>query len=1323
MLTFLQRLSLWLLRLLLVLLVLLVLALIIVPQLPIVRTRVLNLAQDAAQNAGVTFNYDSSGGHLLTGLRLNDVSANAPGVDADVGSVRVGYNLLGLFQRELPLSVQIDDLRGDIDVQVLQAFIESQAGDGGGDGLPVTPVLREVQIDGVSLDINDIPFDVPDIALESLDIQETDVGNLQVATVLSSSEGRAELSANVQLEPLVIDTDINRLDARLARPFFDGIEAGVLSGEVRIEGSDVQADVQADMQLTSGRVQVPVGDQPLELTNIRGPVTFADNRATTTLTADVLGGQLELMVSADIAQEQWQAAAALEADLARVGGLLNLDDALIGTLNIQADASGWGQFQATAELMASGEAFAVPLESLTADVTFGSVSGLTARVRGVLEGAQLQADVAPVAGGLGGTAAVVFDDFFDDFFDGVNPNKGNGAAVSNLTGRIEANFQQIDGLRAQVSGDLSGTAAGRVFDARLSSDVTQADALNVDANVQLSSDQGETVNANMTLNGDALEAALAADNVQLPGLLTPLDAQVSAAGALADGLFNVQLDNVNVAGVEQDFAGNITGRWQDGVVRELNADLGTLSLSGTVSPTEGGELSYSLAATSLAAPLSGTVAVSNGQLTLTSNASGTVITSDANVQTQNINTGTVALSDISADVSATLADSLNVTLQDESAGIDAWVQGERVQLELANYSLNLLGESLLASGTLTTSLANPSDALTTDLLLTSRQAEDAISAPQLRAQLRGTANALQIDVSADAGVSLAGQTLAQSINLAGTAALEPLTADLQGYVGGVRADVNVQQTDAGLTVDSRLENRGETFNVTADVSPAGGVNLRTSGELSVDALAQVLDVPLSGRISGDLSYGSSGYQGSLDANLTAADQPVNVNVQGRGESLELSAQTDVAGNSVTVSGRVTGTPTAPDIDATAQVGDFGAVRVSGRPNALQLSGSGTLPAVAAANLEPLPWQLSGNLPEGVAVSVGDSTAQITPAGSGYNVTANLRETLQLQNLQIIPNVNVNLNSSDLASGNLTGDITGDITVSSANQRASLPVSGTLASLQVGGDIPALLLAEGLGVDLSALDRTEPLELSLFANALEPSYRAVAVWEDLRVVAEGDATNLTANLAAEGLEGQFVRTETGSNAFLQADTVALADVVPGLPIEAVVDGRLEYDLDLRRYQGDINVMLTNPATAHVQLSGNGSQLLLDIDAAPGEAVVDIAGVLLPRLRLDVQASVGESQDLLSSAPVRFAAMVLGSITAPQLEGTLTTAAFSQVEPVAVSVPPQRFTVRAGVREPVTGEPTTGAEQGSCRGADNGGAGIWSRCAVSGADQPHREHPLS
>lgn len=1267
MLTFLQRLSLWLGRLLLIVLLLVALALVIVPQLPVVRNRVLGIAQDAAQEAGVSFDYDSSGGHLLTGLQVNGVRASAPGVDADVDSVRVGYNLLGLLRREVPLSVQVDNLQGDIDVAALQAFIDSQPPrDGAGGGLPVTPVVRDVQIDGVSLNINDIPFDVPDVALESLDIQEDEMGNLQVATALSSSEGRAELSANVQLEPLLINADINRLDARLARPFFDGIEAGVITGDVRVEGEDVQADV----QLANGRVRVPVGANMLELTNIAGPINFADNRAVLTLSADVLGGQLNATGSADLTQEQWQADATLGMDLARVSSLLNLDDALTGVLDVQANASGWEGFQATANVLASGEAFDVPLESLTADVSFDSVTGLLASVRGTLEGAQLQADVAPVEGGLGGTAAVILDGF-------------NNPSVSNLTGRIEANFQQTDNLLAQVTGNLSGAAAGRVFDASLSGEVTQVDVLNVTANVQASTNQGETVNGDVTLTGDVLEATINADALQVPGLLTPVDAQISAAGGFDDLPFNVQLANVNAPSINQDFGGNISGRWQGGAVRDLNAQLGTLSLTGTVSPSEGGELAYTLAPTSLAAPLAGTVAVSDGQLTLANNANGTLITTNASVQTQNINTGAVALSDISANLSATIADALNVTLQDESAGIDAHVQGEQVRLELSDYLLTLSGEPLLASGTVTTMLANPTDSLATDLLLTSRQPDDATSAPQLRAQVRGTSNDLNVDVSADAGVTLAGQTLAQSVTLAGTADLEPLTADLQGYLGGVRTDVNVQQTDAGLVVNSQLDNLGETFNVTATVPPAGGVNLQTSGELSVEALARVLDLPFAGQVSGDLAYGANGYGGTLNVTLDAAAQLVNVTLQGQGEALQLSAQTDLAGNLITVNGQVTGAPTSPRLDATAQLADFGQVRVSGAPNALQLAGAGTVPGVAAVNLEPLTWQLSGNLQDGINVSVGTSTARITPAANGYNVVANVQETLHVQNLRITPNITTNVSSNDLASGTLSGNIT----IASPNQTTTLPVSGTFDSLQLGGSIPAPLLAEGLSVDLSALGRTEALELSLFANVLEPSYRALLDWEDVQVVAEGDASDLTATLAADGLAGQFVRTASSNNAFIDADAVSLADLVPGLPLAAVVDGRLEYDLNVRRYQGDLNIALTSPATANVQLVGSGSQLQLDVDAAQGDAVVDIAGVLLPRLRVDVQATVGESQDLLTAAPVRFDAMVLGSLSAPQLDGTLTTAAFSQVDPVTVAVPSQRLTVRAGVRAGV-GDAVTG-----------------------------------
>ncbi|MEM6428905.1 MAG: hypothetical protein AAF708_06650, partial [Deinococcota bacterium] len=1256
--TILQRFGRFVIRLLLVLMSLLVVALVVVPALPVVRARVLNFAQTTAEDAGITLDYGGSGGHLLTGIQLRDVSLAAPGLDASLDDARLAYNLLGLLRRELPISLRISGLTADVDVADVQTFAAQQfQGGGSGSAPPIRPVIQNVQVDDISVRVNDIPFDVPDLALTSLTVTEIDDG-LQVATTLATSEGNAQLQADVNLTPLTVNGQIIRADARLARPWFEGINAGTLSGDVTV----IEDDIRADVRLDGGEVVLPTGGQTLVLDNIQGPVTFVDDVATTTLTSDVLGGRLELTANADLTAEQWQASAQLATDLAEVGELASLADALSGTLNLQADASGWEQVQANLSLNGSGEAFGEPINTLSGNARFDSDVtdgvGLNASLTAELDGASLRADVTPTVGGLEGLARVMLEDF-------------SAATANNLSGQLEARFRQTDTLTGGLTGNIAGNAIGRQLDLNLEANVLDdvADGFGLRTQLNADTNLGEQLSGDVTLRGAAIAGRLELTSLTAPGLTSPVNATLTTDGTLDNLPFTLQVDSVQVPSVASNFDGQLSGRWQAGAVNDISAQLGPLRLTGQVSLADGGSLEVNLSPTSLAPPLSGQVAMTNGEVNLTHSAAGWQVTTTAQLQTDDISTATVNLSDIQADVRAEVGNDLRVSVVDEH--VNARIGGNRVDATLDDYALTLSGTPVVASGEVTTSLGDILTNLQMDLRVES--VRDDLTSPGLRASVRGPAEALVVDVSADAGIQAGGVTLARSAALSGTVNAQTQAADLRGFVGGVNVDVSSDVNGQTRNVEASLSSLGETFNINADVVGTQVGRWQTTGTLPLNPLADALSLEnLSGQVAGELGYSAGNYEGGLELDLTINDQVVDGSLIGQGDALQVTATSIVADLPVELTGQLTGHVTSAQLNADVTLADFGTVNLAGTPANLQLQGEGILPGVAAAGVDAQPWTLTGSLRDGVSATVGDSNVQLSQL-NGLAVAANIRQPVRVQNLTVTPEVDVQFNSATA-----TSELTGQILLASPTQTASLPVSGTLDGLQVGGRVPLDLLTDAFGADVPADLSGESLELSLFADVLgTPSYRALALWQDVRLEADGTGGNLSASLQADDLQATFSQTPTGSQLTVNANAANLSEIVPGLPLAAVVDGNLDYDLGSRRWQGELGITTRSPVVADVALRGVGSQLALDLSATQEPVKLDVSGNLLPRLRLAVTADT--SDDPLTASPVRFDGTVLGSLASPQLEGLLVTSAVRQTEPVSVDVPPQRIGVEAGLAE--------------------------------------------
>ena len=99
----------------------------------------------ALQNQPYRLEWSRVSGYALTGLRLEDVQVTGPGVEARLDELRIGYNLIALLGKRLPLSLE---LRGG-EVRVDPDALAAPAG-GGGAG--VQPLLTRLVLGDVRLE-------------------------------------------------------------------------------------------------------------------------------------------------------------------------------------------------------------------------------------------------------------------------------------------------------------------------------------------------------------------------------------------------------------------------------------------------------------------------------------------------------------------------------------------------------------------------------------------------------------------------------------------------------------------------------------------------------------------------------------------------------------------------------------------------------------------------------------------------------------------------------------------------------------------------------------------------------------------------------------------------------------------------------------------------------------------------------------------------------------------------------------------------------------------------------------------------------------------
>ncbi|MFO8150980.1 MAG: hypothetical protein R6T93_11865 [Trueperaceae bacterium] len=334
-----------------------------------------SLLVDSAAAANATLSFTAITGYAWRGLTLTDPRLVADGLDVNATSVSVSWFLPALVVGELPLRLDVAGLAGDVEVGRLNV----PAADG-------EPSAVRVRIDGATIDIADlrvaeVPFDLPDLSIERLEATSLDDGHWELSTSLVTAEGRLEGSVRGRLGDDAFEVTLERGDARVARHWWDGIEAGTVRGELTVASG-----------LTAGRFEVVGGAIDAlgtPATDIQGPIAWRDDVIEVALAGAIVGGRFAAGGTVDLARARWQAEGNAEAPLAEASrallellgapGLPGADD---GVVRASVTAEGWTAATVAADVTAVGDWLGAALAVDDLRLAYDTARGLSLAIDG-----------------------------------------------------------------------------------------------------------------------------------------------------------------------------------------------------------------------------------------------------------------------------------------------------------------------------------------------------------------------------------------------------------------------------------------------------------------------------------------------------------------------------------------------------------------------------------------------------------------------------------------------------------------------------------------------------------------------------------------------------------------------------------------------------------------------------------------------------------------------------------------------------------------------------------------------------------------------------
>ena len=158
----------------------LLLTLYLLPQSPFGRAWILGKVQNILLDLDYNLNFEKSKGNPWLGINLEKASLQGQGIDLVLKQLKVSYFLPALFKGKLSLSLTLKEVQGNLNLSELVSNSE-------GATKGIKPVLKKLDIDGLTLNINNAPYELPNFNLSEVEFSE----DTKVRALLTTSEGQS----------------------------------------------------------------------------------------------------------------------------------------------------------------------------------------------------------------------------------------------------------------------------------------------------------------------------------------------------------------------------------------------------------------------------------------------------------------------------------------------------------------------------------------------------------------------------------------------------------------------------------------------------------------------------------------------------------------------------------------------------------------------------------------------------------------------------------------------------------------------------------------------------------------------------------------------------------------------------------------------------------------------------------------------------------------------------------------------------------------------------------------------------------------------------
>ena len=332
--------------------------------------------REGLKAVGFTGSWRSVSGYLLTNVTLKGAKLGGNGLRAEGEQIKVSYNLVRLFQRELPLRIQARN-----------GFAELSWDDVIPKGPPAPPAPIRLLVD--------------ELLLDKVQVSLTEGKRFLIPNMLAKIRGKGpSYQAIVELPGGKVTGTVRRTgrefeaweidvigDVRAANYWFEGLEGGTIQGKWTLNAKGILGK----NEVKGGRVRI----LNFLLTDIYGPLVFDGRAVTANLVGRGLDGPVKASATVDLASKKPEYRFRVEGTPSLTGLLdsFNLKLPVTGSGPLVLEGRGWENLVLTGDYSGTGQLLGEDLQ-YQGTLKFDKIFTLNAVADGALFDRTFQAKVA-----------------------------------------------------------------------------------------------------------------------------------------------------------------------------------------------------------------------------------------------------------------------------------------------------------------------------------------------------------------------------------------------------------------------------------------------------------------------------------------------------------------------------------------------------------------------------------------------------------------------------------------------------------------------------------------------------------------------------------------------------------------------------------------------------------------------------------------------------------------------------------------------------------------------------------------------------------------